>query len=156
MIKVEIPGFGTLNLEHLVLDYNGTIALDGIFKKELVPYLSALAGDLTIHVLTADTFGTVREELLGVPVEVKVLESDDHTEEKAAFVHGLGSQNCVAVGNGNNDRAMLEVAALGIAVLGEEGCASSTLQAADILVPSIVRALELLLNTKRLVATLRR
>ncbi len=156
MLRVEIPGFVMLELHHLVLDYNGTIAMDGIFKKELIPYLGALSGDLAIHVLTADTFGTVREELLGVPVEVKVLESSEHTKEKAAFVHDLGAQNCIAVGNGSNDRAMLEVAALGIAVLGEEGAAIETLQSADIMVPSIGRALELLLKPKRLVATLRR
>ena len=29
MIKVSIPGFKSLSLKYLVLDYNGTIAIDG-------------------------------------------------------------------------------------------------------------------------------
>ena len=29
MIKIEIPGRETIEIEHVVLDYNGTIALDG-------------------------------------------------------------------------------------------------------------------------------
>ena len=28
MIEISIPGFGTLRLEHMVLDYNGTLACD--------------------------------------------------------------------------------------------------------------------------------
>lgn len=61
----------------------------------------------------------------------------------------------VAVGNGANDARMLERAALGIAVLGPEGLALSCLQAADVVVPDILAALDLLLFPRRLVATLR-
>uniref|UniRef100_UPI0025F47C93 haloacid dehalogenase n=1 Tax=Nitratifractor sp. TaxID=2268144 RepID=UPI0025F47C93 len=112
--------------------------------------------DFRLHVVTADTFGTVAAELSGLPVELRILRSGDHTAEKAAFVHELGAQNCVAVGNGNNDRAMLESAALGIVILGEEGTATATVLASDLLLPSIARALELLLYPKRLIATLRK
>ncbi|WP_292661480.1 haloacid dehalogenase [Nitratifractor sp.] len=156
MLTIEIPGFGTLKLDHLVLDYNGTLARDGRLDPDAARLLPKLARDFRLHVVTADTFGTVEAELSGLPVELRILRSGDHTAEKAAFVHELGAQNCVAVGNGNNDRAMLESAALGIVILGEEGAAIETLQTADIVVPSIGRALELLLKPKRLVATLRR
>ncbi len=61
----------------------------------------------------------------------------------------------VAIGNGRNDRMMLDAAALGIAVCGAEGAAAETLEAADIVVGRIVDALDLLLHPKRLVATLR-
>ena len=30
MIEIDVPGFGALRLEHLVLDYNGTLACDGM------------------------------------------------------------------------------------------------------------------------------
>jgi len=62
----------------------------------------------------------------------------------------------VAVGNGANDAQMLEAAALGIAVLGKEGLAVDALGVADVVVPRIADALEQLLKTPRLVATLRR
>ena len=155
-MQIGIPGFGVLKLEHLVLDYNGTIALDGILKAEVAELLPALAENLRIHVVTADTFGTVRAQLEGFPVEVVILKSGDHTSEKADFVQKLGAEGCAAIGNGNNDRKMLDRAALGIAVLGEEGCATASMEVSDLLLPSIGKALELLLHEKRLIATLRR
>ena len=156
MLTIEIPGFRRLKLEHLVLDYNGTLARDGCLDPKAVRLLPDLAKTLRLHVVTADTFGTVAAELSGLPVELRILHSRDHTAEKAAFIHELGAQSCVAVGNGNNDRQMLDTAALGIAVLGEEGTAAETLLASDLLVSSIERAMELLLHPKRLIATLRR
>jgi len=155
-VRIEIPGYGVLELEHLVLDYNGTIALDGILETEVAELLPALARRLRIHVITADTFGTVSAQLEGLPVEVVILQSEDHISEKADFVEKLGAEGCVAIGNGNNDYKMLKRAALGIAVLGEEGCATASMEASDLLLPSIGRALELFLHEKRLIATLRR
>jgi soluble P-type ATPase len=51
---------------------------------------------------------------------------------------------------------MIQSAAIGIAVMGREGLSQEALQAADLVVPSILDALDLLLNPRRLVATLRR
>jgi soluble P-type ATPase len=61
----------------------------------------------------------------------------------------------VAVGNGRNDRLMLEAAALGIAVIGDEGLAADAMQACDIVVRHIADALALLEDPRRLIATLR-
>jgi len=156
MIDLEIPGYGRLCLEHLLLDYNGTLALDGRLLPEARERLGALAELLEIRVVTADTFGTVAKELQGTGVETVILTSNDHTGEKRQILEELGASRTAAIGNGNNDRAMLEHAALGIAVLGEEGCALETLQAARIVTPTITAALDLLLKPGRLTATLRR
>ncbi|HHJ06252.1 MAG TPA: ATPase P, partial [Anaerolineae bacterium] len=67
----------------------------------------------------------------------------------------LGPERVVAIGNGANDAAMLRRAALGIAVLGGEGTALSCLTAADVLASDINTALDLQLNPRRLLATLR-
>ena len=156
MIDLEIPGCGRLYLENLLLDYNGTLALDGRLLPEARQRLGALSELLEIQVVTADTFGTVTKELEGTGVETVILQSSDHTVEKQTILEELGAEKTAAVGNGNNDRAMLERAALGIAVLGEEGCAMATLQAAQLVAPSIASALDLLLEPGRLTATLRR
>jgi soluble P-type ATPase len=60
-----------------------------------------------------------------------------------------------AIGNGRNDQLMLAAAALGIAVVQEEGAAIESLSAADVVLPDIRSALDLLLFPKRLIATLR-
>jgi len=153
---LSIPDYGVLALRHVVLDYNGTLAKDGKLLPDAVALLETLCERLHVHVITADTFGTVAKALAPFDLNVKVLTSDNHTMEKAAYVQSLHAEHCVAVGNGNNDAKMLSAARLGIALIGDEGCATATLIASDILCKRIDEALELLLNEKRLIATLRR
>jgi soluble P-type ATPase len=155
MIELAIPGGARLCLKYLLLDFNGTLALDGHLIEGVPDRLIALAEQLTIQVLTADTFGSARSALQGLPCEVVILSADRQLEGKRRQLAALGAQQTVAVGNGRNDELMLKQAALGIAVLQQEGAACSTVLAADIVCPSITAALDLLLHPLRLVATLR-
>ncbi|MGQ9711852.1 MAG: HAD family hydrolase [Desulfotomaculales bacterium] len=156
MLRVAIPGRGELVLAHVVLDFNGTFACDGRILPGVAGRLRALAGDLSVHILTADTFGTAQEACREVGGEVVVLREPLTGPEKASYVEKLGAGSTVAIGNGANDAPMLRRAALGIVVVGPEGAAVEALQAADIVVREINDALDLLLKPKRLVATLRR
>ena len=155
MISVRIPGFADLCLEHLVLDYNGTIAVDGAVLAGVHLLLAALARDLTVHVVTADTFGRAAEQLAGMRLRLTILPEGDQAEGKLRFIQQLSADRVVAIGNGRNDRRMVAAAALGIAVIQREGGAPATLAAADIVVTSILDALELLRQPKRLTASLR-
>lgn len=56
MLTIDIPGGQTLQLSHLALDFNGTIAIDGEVIAGVPERLIKLAGLLQIHVITADTF----------------------------------------------------------------------------------------------------
>ena len=49
MIEIEIPGFRVLQLSHLVLDYNGTQAVNGDPIEGVKSRLDELAGSLDIH-----------------------------------------------------------------------------------------------------------
>ncbi|MBS1247500.1 MAG: hypothetical protein H6R48_289 [Proteobacteria bacterium] len=155
MIDIEIPGFRMLQLAHLVLDYNGTLAVNGEMIEGVKSRLNALAGSLGIHVVTADTFGKAARALDGLDGRLVILPPGNQAAAKADYVRQLGGQATVAIGNGRNDRLMLEQAALGIAVLGEEGTAAAAILAADLVVRDVFSALELLRNPRRLVATLR-
>ncbi|MCB9423001.1 MAG: ATPase P [Ardenticatenaceae bacterium] len=155
MIEIDIPDFGELRLEHLVLDYNGTLAVDGRILFGVRERLERLASQLTIHVITADTFGKAADYLAGIPCRLDILPPGRQDEAKRDFVCKLGVANCVCVGNGRNDRLMLQEAALGIAVLQDEGAAAATLMAADAVAADIQSALELLIRPLRLIATLR-
>ena len=55
---IEIPGYKTLDLDYLVLDYNGTIAVDGLIPPAIKERLLLLGDSFKIYVLTADTHGT--------------------------------------------------------------------------------------------------
>ncbi|MGD9031334.1 MAG: ATPase P [Desulfobacteraceae bacterium] len=155
MIEVKIPGYKTLQFEHLVLDYNGTLAVDGEVLPGVKEALKGLSEELQVHILTADTFGKVRSRVEGVPCELSILSVDNQDKSKLDYVKGLGAGYTVCVGNGRNDRLMLKEAALGIAVILEEGVAVETLVSADIVCTSILSALELLTSPLRLTATLR-
>jgi soluble P-type ATPase len=155
MLNVVIPGFGTLRIAALVLDYNGTLALDGKLLPGVKRRLAALGVGLRIHVVTADTFGKARAGLHGVDCKLEILESGAEDRAKAAYVRSLGASRVACIGNGRNDRLMLRIAGIGIAVVQAEGAAPATVAAADVLVPSVTDALDLLLRPRRLMASLR-
>lgn len=155
MIEIAVPGYRTFTLKHLVLDYNGTLACDGVLLPGVTERLGVLANRLTVHVLTADTFGTARTELGDIPCELAVLHADRQAEAKESYVERLGAEVTVCIGNGRNDRLMLKASALGIIVLQEEGAAIESLLAAQVVCTNILDALDLLLHHLRLVSTLR-
>ena len=155
MLEIDISGYRLLRLEHLVLDYNGTLACDGELLDGVKDRLEALAGALHIHILTADTFGKARGQLVGVPCTLSILPTEAQDQRKLEYVQQLGPATTVCVGNGRNDRLMLQVAGLGIVVVQAEGAAVETVLAADVLSHDILTALDLLLHPLRLVATLR-
>ncbi|WP_088335692.1 HAD family hydrolase [Methanopyrus sp. KOL6] len=157
MIEVEIPGRGELRLEHLVLDYNGTIASGGKLLESVVEPLQELTEIVHIVVASADTYGTVENELngAGLDIEIYKVSAGNEREDKAELIEELGPEVCAAVGNGANDELMLKRAALSICVIGPEGACSKTLLSADVVVREPREALELLLDPKALRATLR-
>jgi soluble P-type ATPase len=152
MIQIDIPDWGVLELQHAVFDINGTLAVDGTPFPGVAERLRRLAESLSLQALTAGTHGNIAEleRLLAIPIRII-----GDGEEKARYVRQLGAEHVVAFGNGRNDIGMLRSAALGIAVLSGEGIAVGALQAADIVASGPVDAIDLLLNPKRLVATLR-
>ena len=155
MLEVNIPGRSALRLRFLVTDYNGTLACDGTLIPEVIPLIRALSNNLEVHVVTADTFGDAAKNLQTLPVKLTILPLDRQDQGKADYLRQLGAQSTVCLGNGRNDVLMLRDAALGICVIEAEGACVQTLQAADIVCRSAEDALNLLLNPKRLIATLR-
>ena len=156
MIELKIPGRGTIQLQHLVSDVNGTLALDGHLIPGVSSALTALGDHLQLHLLTADTHGrqSTIDDQLGLHA-VRIPEGAE-SQTKAEYVIKLGAETVVAIGQGNNDTGMLREASIGIALLSYEGLAYGALQNADVLATDILSALDLLMHPIRLVATLRR
>ncbi len=155
MVNVDIPGLGILKLKYLVLDYNGTLAVDGDLIKGIAEKLNLLKIHLDIYVITADTFGKAAGNLDKVDCKTIMLKKENQQMQKEEFIMQLGKENVVAIGNGRNDARMLRSAALGIAVIQEEGASAETLMNADVICRSIDDALQLLIEPLRLIASLR-
>jgi soluble P-type ATPase len=155
MIEIGIPGRDDLRLVNALIDFNGTLAFDGCLIDGAADRLRALSTLLELHVVTGDTTGTAREALAGLPVQLHLMPRDDQDVAKRAVLARFDAARTVAIGNGRNDRGLLEQAALSIVVVGREGCAAASLARADIVCASIVDALDVLLTPRRIVATLR-
>jgi len=155
MIELNIPGRGIIKLEHLVCDVNGTLACDGHLIEGVSRTLTRIGDRLTIHLLTADTHG--RQEAIDWQLNLKAIRVSPGNEatQKAEYVKELGSSQVIAIGQGANDAALLAVAEIGIGILSPEGIAAKALLTADIIVPDIHAALDLIEKPLRIVATLR-
>ncbi len=155
VIELNIPGRGTVRLLHLVTDVNGTLAVDGKLAEGLVRRISVMRDRLELHMLTADTHGKQGRIDERLNLKAVRIQPGDEAQQKAAYVHQLGAEGVVALGQGANDAAMLEAAMIGICVMSAEGAAVKTLLAADLVVPDINTAFDLLEKPLRLVASLR-
>ena len=154
MLTIQIPGREAFPISHLVLDYNGTIALDGEIIPGIKERLDKLCADLDICVITADTHGTAAKKCEGLPLQVLTFPTTEVGKIKAEEVRRrTGGVACI--GNGFNDILMSDAADLSICVMGTEGCCSALISHTDITVTSILDALDLLLIPGRIRATLR-
>ncbi len=156
MITLNIPGRGQLLLEYLVCDVNGTLAIDGQLMEGVSRQLNRLRDRLELHLLTADTHGRQSTIDHQIGVQAARISPGGEAEQKTAYIQKLGPDRVVAIGQGANDTGMLKAAGLGICVLSREGTALEALLAADLVVPDIFSALELIEKPLRIVASLRK
>jgi len=156
MITLNIPGRDQLLLEHLVCDVNGTLAIDGQLVEGIARQLNRLRDRLELHLLTADTHG--RQSIMDHQIGVQAfrITQGNEAEQKSAYIQKLGADRVIAIGQGANDAGMLKAAGLGICILSREGTAVEAMLAADLLVPDIFTALELIEKPLRIVASLRK
>jgi len=155
MIKIEILWFKTIKAEHLVLDFNGTLAIDVLFIEGVIGQLVHISVTLHAHVRTADTFSSVQNEIRGLPITIIIPETTEQNKQKSDSVKNSGSESIIAIGNGKNDVLMLKEAFLSIGIIQAEGAFFQVLSNNQFLCSSVIDALSLLNNPKRLVATLR-
>ena len=156
MVNINIPGTFDITIKNVLLDYNGTIAKDGFLIKGVKEKINHYSDRLAFHVITADTFGFVKNQLENVICTLSIIPENDQAKCKLEYLKKLGPQNTLCVGNGSNDELILKESVLGIAVLQKEGLASKTLLASDLIVHNILDIFEYFEKPNRLVASLRK
>ena len=154
-MKIVIPEYKTLDIDTLFLDFNGTIAVDGIIPAGVKQTLTALAELFRIYILTADTNGNAKDQCEGLPVILQTFPTGNAREYKKELIKATGSKHCAAMGNGRNDELMLKEAALSIAIMDKEGMYGRLFKEADICVRSMQDGLDLFLYPNRIIAGLR-
>jgi soluble P-type ATPase len=157
-ILIDIPGFGHRAIHTIVSDYTGTLSCYGKLVPGAKSCLRRLLRRVDLEIVTADTYGSARQQLKGITVP-HMLKERRHDIEKRNFVKRFTLRNVAAFGNGNNDRLLLQAVkqsgGLAIAVDNGEGCAVDALLHANVFVVGAVNALTLLLEPQACKATLR-
>lgn len=158
MLEIEIPGRGPIQIRNFLLDYNGTIGLDGKPIPGVKSRLNRLKKQVVIHLVSADTQGTLQK--LGKTwmgsVRFIVTKPENEDLQKFHILEKLGKSHTVMIGNGTNDSLALKASVVGIGVVGREGASTEALRNADLIVSDINDALDLFLYPKRLIASLRK
>ena len=156
MIEITIPGRGNYAIKNLVLDLNGTIALDGKMIQGVKEKVAMLNQKLDVFLVTADTNKNAELLLSELPITLYKIKEAEENDQKLRIVLKKGKNNTVSIGNGCNDISMLKESAIGICIVGGEGASAEAMMASDLVVSTVNDALDLLLKPDRLRATLRR
>jgi len=156
VIEITIPGRGNYTINNLVLDLNGTIAVDGNIIGGVKEKLAMLSQKLDIFLVTADMNKNAERLVKDLPVTLYKIKETEENNQKLRVVLKKGKNNTVSIGNGCNDVSMLKESAIGICIVGGEGASAEAMMASDLVVSTINDALDILLKPHRLRATLRR
>ena len=154
MITIHRPGQEPLEIETILLDFEGTLASDRRVHPKAKDKINLLSKRTRIYILAKEEKERVMEVLKKVKAEVIFLKEGESSQEKLNLLRQLSATRTVAIGNGSDDASMVAEAGLGICVIGKEGTAGETLEKADIVFTSVVDALDFLLKPMRQKATL--
>ncbi len=153
-MKYNPSGVGEIILENIILDLNGTLAVNGELVSGVPEKISILKNlGFKIFLFTGDQRGnaSLLAESLGIEVK-KALSSD----QKEMLTRELDIERTVAIGNARIDIGTFKPCKLRIATLQSEGIHSEILKHIDIIVPSIIDAFNLLIDPNIFNATMRK
>ena len=156
MIEMSIPGHDIYKIEYLVCDVNGILAVDGYLLPGMISTIKSLKEQLKVYLITANTHGNQQNISSELGIEAIHIAKGQEAKQKGEIVSQLGEKKVIAIGQGANDAEMLKRAAIGICVLSEEGTSLEALLSSDIIVQDGLKALKLVQNPMRMVATLRK
>ncbi len=154
MILIQRPGEEPLEVEFILLDFEGALALDRRVHPKAKDKINLLSKRTKIYILTKGEEEGIGEILRKLEVEVIYLKEGKASERKLDLLRQLGAKRSVVIGNGVDDAPMMEEAGLGICILGKEGASAESLKKADVVVTNILDALDFLLKPLRQKATL--
>jgi soluble P-type ATPase len=154
MITIQRPGKEPLEIEFILLDFEGTLASDRRVHPKAKDKINLLSKRTKIYILTKEEKEKVMEVLRKVNAEIIHFAEGDASNGKLNLLLQLGASRTVAIGNGIDDASMIKEAALGICVISREGTAGETIQKADLIFSNMIDALDFLLKPLRQKATL--
>jgi len=154
MITIQRPGQEPLEIEFILIDFEGTLASDRRVHPKAKDKINLLSKRTKIYILTKGEKEVLEDPLKKVKAEIFHLTEGESSQRKLDLLHQLGATRTIAIGNGADDAPMIEEAVLGICVIGKEGASAEAIKKADVVVLNILDALDFLLKPLRQKATL--
>ena len=154
MIAIQRPGQEPLEVDFILIDFEGTLASDRRVHPKAKDKINLLSKRTKIYILTIGEREAVKETLRKVKAEISYFTEGEASQGKLALLRQLGVDRTIAIGNGADDGAMFEEAGLSICVVGKEGTSIETMKKADVVVSSVLDGLDFLLKPLRQRATL--
>jgi len=154
MITIQRPGQELLEIDFILIDFEGTLASDRRVHPKVKERINLLSKRTKIHILAKGEKERVEEGLKKVKAEIVYLMEGKPSQQKLDLLRQLGAARTVAIGNGMDDVLMIGEAGFGICVLGKEGACSESMKKADVVFMNILDALDFLLKPLRQKATL--
>ena len=154
MILIQRPGQDSLEIEFILIDFEGTLASDGRVHPKAKDKINLLSKRTRIYIVVKTGRERADEALRKVKAEIVYLTEGESSRRKAEVLQQIGPARTAVIGNGVDDALIVEEAALGICVIGKEGALGETIKKADVVVCDILDALDFLLKPLRQKATL--
>ncbi len=154
MIRIERPGQSPLEIEFILLDFEGTLSTDRRVHPKAKDKINLLSKRTSIYVLTMQQKEVIEERLRKVNAEIIYLIQGDASRTKLDLVRQLGPSRCAAIGNAMSDTALMHEAGFAIHVIGQEGSSAQALKYADVIFSDILDALDFMLKPLRQKSTL--
>jgi len=154
MITIQRPGKDPLEIEFILIDFEGTLACDRRIHPKAKDKINLLSKRTKIFILSKGEKEVIEESLKKVKAHVIYSTEGEAPQRKLELLSQLGKERTVAIGNGTDDASMIGEAGLGICIISKEGAAGEALRKAEVVVTNILDALDFLLKPLRQRATL--
>jgi soluble P-type ATPase len=154
MILIQRPGQEPLEIDFILIDFEGTLASDCRVHPKAKDKVNLLAKRAKIYILTKEKKEHVEEVLRKVKAEIVYLAEGESSKKKLDLLRQLGVTRTVAIGSGADDGPMMEEAVFGLCAIGKAGASAEAVENADVVFTDILDALDFLLKPLRQKVTL--
>lgn len=149
MIPIQRPGQEPLEIDFILIGFEGTLAPDRRVHPKAKDKINLLSKRSKIYILTKEEKQRIEDVLRKVKAEVVYLTEEKSSEKKSDLVTRLGATRTVSVGNGTDDASMMKAAAFALCVIGKGGASVETVKNADVVFTDVLDALDFLLKPLR-------
>lgn len=156
MISIHRSGMESLEIQSVLIDFEGTLAIDGRVHPKSKDKVNLLSRRTTIYIVVKSSRENAEKTLKKMKVEILYVTEEDSSQQKLDLLQRLGPRQTAVIGNGLDDVRIMEQAGLGMCVIGKEGSSAEAMAKADLVFTDILDALDFLLKPLRQRATLGR